>query len=469
MCVKQTLSWFLVFLILFSAVSMIRGFAEDNESWENPYVDVTQDMWSYQYITELNRVDALSDSENFYPEKEENRGNFISMLYRMDQNVFSEKKDRAKKTQGKSAPDFTDVEKGTELYEAVKWAYQHELVGGTTETTFSPEAVVTREQACTILARFAAIEGIGLIQIIEPEQFRDSLRISEYARSGVTACQIAGVVKGYSNGFFSPADTMTRQECAAAAYRVMSADQAVPPEGRSLVDLTPGAYDALYKEYQDLAFVSVVEEGPEAPLTYFDKTVFIGDSVSLTLESYCNTSQALGGAQFLCAGSMSPTNMLTGQILPEYPKGSGKKPPIEDSVAASGAEIVYIMLGIDNIGYTGIDRGMEDMNKIIDKILSKSPDVKIVMQSVTPMADASSVKSNKLNNEVINNFNAKIQEVCQQKKWYYLDVSEVFKDGNGNLKKEYCSDYGKMGLHFNFEGAKVWVEYLKTHVPPELQ
>ena len=52
---KQTISWFLVFMIVFSCASLLRGLGPAKEEpWENPYVDVTQDLWSYQYITELN-------------------------------------------------------------------------------------------------------------------------------------------------------------------------------------------------------------------------------------------------------------------------------------------------------------------------------------------------------------------------------------------------------------------------------
>mgnify|MGYP000329223629 FL=1 len=54
MWVKQAISWFLVFMILFSSASLLREPAGSTEDWENPYIDVTQDLWSYQYITELN-------------------------------------------------------------------------------------------------------------------------------------------------------------------------------------------------------------------------------------------------------------------------------------------------------------------------------------------------------------------------------------------------------------------------------
>ena len=461
---KQAISWFLVFMILFSAGSLLRDPKGSSKDWENPYIDVNQDLWSYQYITELNKAGVIPSSEKFQREQEETRGNLVLYLYNMDTGVFAK---REKQEPVQETPSFSDVDKDSPYYEAVCWAYENGLVGGTTDTTFSPDSAVTRQQVCTILARFAQLEKISLIQVVEPDQFKDSLYIQDYARSGVTACQMAGIVKGYENGFFYPENTMTREECAAVVYRVMVASEMQIPEGASLVDLTPGAYDSLYDNYQDITFTALVPESEEGPVSFFDQAVFIGDSISMTLEAYCNASGALGGAQFLCAGSMSPTNMLSGKILPEYPKGSGQKPAIEESVAATGAKVVYVMLGMDNIAY-GIEKATGDYLTILNNIQTANPGVQIVVQSVTPMSDASTSYSEKLNNEQINAFNETMKEYCQTNRWYYVDVAEAFRDEEGFLKKEYCSDYSTMGMHFTYDGAKVWVQYLKTHIPQDL-
>ncbi len=470
---KQAISWFLVFMIIFSSASLLRDPAGDDQEWENPYIDVTQDLWSYQYITELNRVGVLPSSDKFQGDTEESRSNFVLYLYNMDNGVFQErqkarKKDKEKnKEQTVTTTPFTDVAEDAPYYDAVYWAYANGLVGGTSETTFSPDDILTREQVCIVLARFAALEEISLLKVVEPNQFKDSLYIHDYARSGVTACQMAGVVKGYDNGFFYPENTMTRAECAAVIYRVMIAADMEIPEGSTLVDLTEGAYDSLYDSYHDITFTALIPESEEGPATFFNQAVFIGDSVSITLESYCGASGALGGAKFLCAGSMSPTNMLTGKILPEYPKGSGKKPAIEDSVAATGAKVVYIMLGMDNIAY-GLEKSTGDYLTILNNIQTKNPGVQIIVQSVTPMTENSKSYSETLNNDQINAFNEKMKEYCQANRWYFLNVAEVFKDENGFLKEEYCSDTSSMGMHFTYEGAKLWVQYLKTHIPADL-
>lgn len=464
---KQAILWFLVFMVLFSAASLIRNAVENNKEWVNPYIDVNENMWSYQYITELNKDGVLPDVEKFEPTADETRGNLVLYLYNMDNGAFK-KREKVEPAEEVAAPSFEDLEEDSALYDAVCWAFENGLVTGTTETTFAPNDLLTREQVCTILARFAALEKIDMIQVVEPDQFKDSLYIQEYARSGVTACQLAGVVKGYDDGFFYPTENMSRQEVCAVIYRIMMATETAIPEGARLVDLTPGAYDDLYKKYTDIPFTALVPASEETgPVSFFDQAVFIGDSISVTLEYYCNASGALGKAQFLCAGSMSPTNMLTGKILPEYPKGSGQKPAIEDSVAASGAEVVYIMLGMDNIAY-GLEKATGDYVKVINNIVAKNPDVQIVVQSVTPMTENSKSYTELLNNDTINAFNERMLEVCQENRWYFVNVAERFKDEKGFLMEDFCSDKTTMGMHFTYDGAKVWVDYLLNHIPEDL-
>ena len=101
---KQAISWFLVFMILFSAGSLLRDPKGSSKDWENPYIDVTQDLWSYQYITELNKAGVIPSSEKFQREQEETRGNLVLYLYNMDTGVFAK---REKQEPVQETPSFS--------------------------------------------------------------------------------------------------------------------------------------------------------------------------------------------------------------------------------------------------------------------------------------------------------------------------------------------------------------------------
>ena len=77
---KQTVAWFLAFMILFSVGSLVFS-REEEVPWTNPYSDVTEDLWSYQYITELNKAGILPDAAAFEPEAEATRGELIVALF----------------------------------------------------------------------------------------------------------------------------------------------------------------------------------------------------------------------------------------------------------------------------------------------------------------------------------------------------------------------------------------------------
>lgn len=432
-----------------------------NGPWKNPYSDVTENQWSYSYIARLGEAGILPAGTSFRPAAQETRLEFVAALYAMHLSLG-----------GKAAGDirlpFTDISKDSADYAAVCWAYENGVVNGVSATSFNPGGSISREDTCTMLIRFARVEQLQLTAVDDAAQFVDSLSVRQYARSAVTACQMSGLVNGYDNGCFRPAGNITRQECAAVLCRLLDAAESKPAAGALTVNLADGAYDSLYNSYEAPPS-GLVEKSDAVDLSYFDDAVFIGDSVSLMLQYYCAATKALGNAQFLCAGSLSATNALwnvsSQSVHPSY---QGEKMLVEDGVAACGAKKVYIMLGVNNISY-GVDYASKDMVTLIDRILAKCPDVTILVESVTPMASSSTIVTDSLNNSKIQQYNDKMQSICEERGWYFINVAESVRDKNGYLNSAYCSDNNSMGIHFTNDACKVWVEYLKTHAPEALK
>ena len=207
--------------------------------------------------------------------------------------------------------------------------------------------------------------------------------------------------------------------------------------------------------------------GADVGASFFDDAVFIGDSISLRLTYYCQAHpDALGKAQFLTAGSLGSGNALWDENSQDavFPLYNGQQVTLQDGVAKSGAKKVFIMLGMNDIGLYGMDGARDNMESLIELILEKSPDVKIYVQSMTPMLTSHQLKS--LNNTNIDTYNKLLKEMCNEKGYEFVDVASVMKDSDGGLIPSYCSDGGDggMGMHFTDAGAKAWVDYLRTHV-----
>ena len=108
---------------------------------------------------------------------------------------------------------FTDVKSGAYYEKAVAWAVENNVTTGTSSTTFSPDASVTRAQAVTFQWRAAgapAAEGTNAFADVSASAF--------YAPAVQWAVN-AGVTTGTSDTTFSPNSNCLRAQIVSFLYR----------------------------------------------------------------------------------------------------------------------------------------------------------------------------------------------------------------------------------------------------------
>jgi hypothetical protein len=200
-------------------------------------------------------------------------------------------------------------------------------------------------------------------------------------------------------------------------------------------------------------------------LSFFDNAVFVGDSVTLKLKLFVinqrkTDANFLGEANFLVAGSLGWANLLW-EISEKsvHPAYNGQKMLVEDAIAEMGAKKAMFMLGENDIGLYGVEKTIENAKKLLDKVKQKSPDIKIYIQSVTPMVKERQLKD--LNNPNIEKFNVQLRQFCEINGYAYWDVAAIFKDADGALSREDCSDPDGLGIHFTDAACKKWVKGLE--------
>ena len=200
---------------------------------------------------------------------------------------------------------------------------------------------------------------------------------------------------------------------------------------------------------------------------FFNDAVFVGDSVSLGLSYYVNNQRdagnsCLGSAQFLCSGSMSYSNSRgeVGKKNTIHPTYKGQEVLIEDGIKLCGAKKVFIMLGMNDFAAYNIEYIKGNIRDTLDKIIAKNPDVKIYIESVTPIAAGK--EHGKFNNKSVDDFNEVLKGICREYSIQYVDINSQFKGADGCFKADYCGDNGSngMGIHMNPVGCKAWVDYL---------
>ncbi len=137
--------------------------------------------------------------------------------------------DRVLDLQASIALPFTDVGRYDWFTAAVGHLYAAGLVSGTSATTFSPDAVVNRQQATSLLMRalkyyLAAKQTAGYSVPAGNTQiwlngFRDrGLIASQHTAAIADACRL-GIVQGDAQGWFYPAMTLNRSQVAVMIYR----------------------------------------------------------------------------------------------------------------------------------------------------------------------------------------------------------------------------------------------------------
>lgn len=118
---------------------------------------------------------------------------------------------------------FTDVAPGAWYYDAVAWAYDNDVVSGTSATTFAPNDVITREQMAVILygytAEFAP-EFTGNAASLNT--FPDAGSVANWAYAAMSWAVGNGLISGMGSGgvsYLAPQGSATRAQASAIIMR----------------------------------------------------------------------------------------------------------------------------------------------------------------------------------------------------------------------------------------------------------
>ena len=112
---------------------------------------------------------------------------------------------------------FVDVPASAYYYDAVLWAAENGITGGTDAVHFSPDASCTRAQLVTFLYRAAGSPVVNYAM-----DFSDVSGDDYYAEAVRWAASL-GIVGGYGDGSFGSGDTVTREQVAVMLYRFAKA------------------------------------------------------------------------------------------------------------------------------------------------------------------------------------------------------------------------------------------------------
>lgn len=197
----------------------------------------------------------------------------------------------------------------------------------------------------------------------------------------------------------------------------------------------------------------VVNDTPKNSSVKFDSSVaFIGDSRTQGFIMY----NGLKDIQDYSYISLMVDTAMTKKFVKT---SNGDKITLLQDMANKNIKKVYIMLGINELGWSYPQVFKSKYIELIDKIREVKPNCEIYVQSIIPMTKSKSDTDSTFNIKNVEIFNNLIQEVANEKNVTYLDVKSALINENGYLPEEASTD----GIHINKKYCEKWLEYLKNN------
>ena len=180
----------------------------------NTYSMVLNDIkghWAQSQIEEfvdLGYVKGYSDSNTFKPNNQITRAEFITIL----NNYFG-----LSKTSGKV---FSDT-KNHWAREEIDIAITNGVCNGTSDTTFSPNNNITREEVCVMIANYKNIADSNLDIL---SKYKDYYKVSSWAKNSIEGMLDKEYLFGYDDNSLKPKNNMTRAEAVVTLNRIDNND-----------------------------------------------------------------------------------------------------------------------------------------------------------------------------------------------------------------------------------------------------
>lgn len=184
--------------------------------------------------------------------------------------------------------------------------------------------------------------------------------------------------------------------------------------------------------------------------TFGENVAFIGDSRTQAFLMYAGLKDV---QDYTNVGLMVDT-AITKKFMTN---DDGEKITILDDLKKRNINTIYIMLGINELGWIYSEIFINKYEELINKISEVKPNCEIILQSIIPVTATKSKNDTVYNNNKILEYNKLIKDMADRKGIKYIDLCPALTDENGCLPEEASTD----GIHLNKEYCIKWLNCLK--------
>lgn len=201
-------------------------------------------------------------------------------------------------------------------------------------------------------------------------------------------------------------------------------------------------------------------ESADAGREYLDKIIFLGDSTTYGIGVYYDYgfTELVPDTQIWtpASGTLTLSYYSTATIV--YPE-TGEELSIVDAVTKAKPEIMILTLGVNGVSFMDEEWFIRDYTALVQNIQQASPDTKIILNSIYPVATTYKYLDD-INNDRIRAANIWIEQVAETTGVKFLNTYEVLVGPDGWLPATY---HNGDGLHLCGESFEIVMEYIRTH------
>lgn len=129
-----------------------------------------------------------------------------------------------------------------------------------------------------------------------------------------------------------------------------------------------------------------------------------------------------------------------------------------EEVTSSQPSKIFILIGTNDLAYgKSATHVLENIEIMLDRIGSDSPETRVYIQSILPVDDA--VHYTRKNSE-INKINTELKILAGSRGAVFIDLHSQYINDDGILDKEYSID----GLHLNGKGYLFWRDLILHYI-----
>ena len=191
------------------------------------------------------------------------------------------------------------------------------------------------------------------------------------------------------------------------------------------------------------------------PITWYNDSAIIGDSITYIMWQWETKYNYMGDVNYFVRGGTSLNGFVNNYLNIYY---RGHETPLEDIVQKSEVQKIFMMLGQNDLRYRSVDATIESWDTMTQRILEKSPNVEIYIQSLIP--EWTKTKSSNANNIKIEEYNVRLEQFCEEKGFHFVEVAPYAVDHVGRMPNPYALD---KTIHMNEEGCYQWMCLLKSY------